>query len=384
MSSGKSYFSSKLAKGEQFCNRIQEQKELKENILQGRHTVMVSPRRYGKSSLVHKVVENVGLPAAYIDLFLAHDDQAVTRRILDGVAALLSKMMPITQKAAVALQHCFSHVKIGLIAGGFTLQVSTETKMVSAVEQIYDTLKVLNDFLKKEKRKAIIFIDEFQDIKNAQSAHSIQGAMRNIAQATDHLVFIFSGSSRHLLLQLFDDKSMPFYMLCDKMILDRIASKDYAFYLQKAAKHKWGQTLSEDTVRRLMILTELHPFYVNFLGNQLFKNDSLPDENKVSEDWRTCCENEKRRLVLEVEPLTLNQQKVLKNLALYPEREVYSSSYLNKIEISLSSMRACIQSLQEKDLIYQVTLEDPLLEHIKIGQYRVLDPLLAFSLRQYA
>lgn len=379
-----SYFSSKLAKGAQFCNRVKEQQALKDNIAQGRHTVMVSPRRYGKSSLVHKVVEASMLPAASIDLFLAHDDQAVTRRILDGVGFLLSKIMPITQKAAVTLQKYFSHVKIGLAAGGFSLQISQESQIVGAVEQIYETLKALDTLLKKESKKAIIFIDEFQDIKNAKSAYSIQGAMRNVAQSTDHIVFIFSGSSRHLLLQLFDDKSMPFYMLCDKITLDRIASKDYAHYIQKAAQQKWNKELSSDAFRRFMILTELHPFYVNFLGKEIFKNQTLPDETKVADAWNICLENEKRRLILEVENLTLNQQKVLKALAIEPVAEVYSSQFLSKIGMPISSMKACIQVLQDRDLIYQVTLEDPLICHMIKNQYRVLDPLLAFSLRQYA
>ena len=380
----KSYFYSKLEKGERFCNRVKEQQELKDNITQGRHTVMVSPRRYGKSSLVHRVVEASGIPAAYIDLFLAHDDQAITRRILDGVGLLLSEIMPITQKAAATLQQYFSHVKIGLSVAGFSLQASPETQMVSAVEQLYETLKVLNELLKKNNKQAIIFIDEFQDIQNAKNAYSLQGAMRNIAQATDHIVFIFSGSSRHLLLQLFDDKTMPFYMLCDKITLDRIASKDYEPYIQKAAKQKWKNKLSADAFRRFMMLTELHPFYVNFLGRQLFKNAELPDEKKVSEDWHICLENEKRRLILEVENLTLNQQKVLKALAIHSVEEVYGHPFLNEVSLPISSMKSCIQFLQDKDLIYQVAFEDPLIEHIKKGQYRVLDPLLAFSLQQYA
>lgn len=377
------YFSSKLAKGGQFCNRQDEQKELRDNITQGRHTVMVSPRRYGKSSLVHKVVEEIGLPAAYIDLFLAHDDQAVTARILNGVAILLSQIMPITQKAASALQKYFSHIKVGLVAGGFSLQGAHDTQVISNVEQIYETLKTLNEVLSKEGKQAIIFIDEFQDIQNAESARSIQGAIRNIAQSTDHLVFIFSGSSRHLLLQLFDDKTMPFYMLCDKILLDRIASKDYIPYIQRAAKQQWKSELSDDAIRRFMALTELHPFYVNFLGKQLFKNTKLPDEKQVSEAWDICLENEKRRLILEVGNLTLNQQKVLKALAGYPTEEVYGHQFLSTASISISSMKSCIQFLQDKDLIYKVTLEDVLVEHLKKGQYSVLDPLLAFYLRQY-
>ena len=68
-------FPSKLATGAQFCNRTQEINSLTNSITLGRHTVLISPRRYGKTSLANKVVEEGHLAFASIDLFLAHTDQ---------------------------------------------------------------------------------------------------------------------------------------------------------------------------------------------------------------------------------------------------------------------------------------------------------------------
>src|ERR1700676_2122256 len=92
------YFPSKLAKAPRFCNRIKERGLLSNNIKLGRHTVLVSPRRYGKSSLVHQVVVDLQLPCAAIDLFLAHDGKAITKRILDGISSAISHIMPLSQK----------------------------------------------------------------------------------------------------------------------------------------------------------------------------------------------------------------------------------------------------------------------------------------------
>jgi AAA+ ATPase superfamily predicted ATPase len=379
----KDYFPLKLAKDQRFCNRVTEQEILKRNISLARHTVMVAPRRYGKSSLVHKVIFDLTLPHANIDLFLAHNDAAVTRRILDGIGSVLSQIMPLTQKAVSTLQKYFPNIRIGLIAGGFSLEATHETQSIGAVEQIYDTLKVLNTIAIKENKKVIIFIDEFQDVQNAESARSIQGALRSIAQDTDHLMFIFSGSSRSLLLQLFDDKAKPLYMLCDKINLGRMSSRDYEPYIQEAALKKWKDALSPDSFRRILLLTELHPFYVNLLCNEVFTYKKLPHERQVDEAWRRCCENEVRRLIAELENLTLNQQKALKALAVEATIEPYSHKFANAAGVSVSSLQACFDFFLEKDLVYRVLVEDELLDSIKIGQYRVLDPLLAYSLRQY-
>ena len=106
------YFPSKLALGKQFCNRVNEKALLHANIENGRHTVLIAPRRYGKSSLVFKVAEETNYPLASIDLFLAYDDKAITKRMLNGISQCLSQIMPLKQKVLDKLQSLFNHFKI--------------------------------------------------------------------------------------------------------------------------------------------------------------------------------------------------------------------------------------------------------------------------------
>lgn len=379
----KDYFPLKLAKGDRFCNRIHEKEVLTANVRQARHTVMISPRRYGKSSLVHRVVNDLKLPCATIDLFLAHDDKAVTRRILEGVGSLLAQLMAPSQKAMAFFQKYFSNFTLQITAGGFALQSHYEATSIGAVEQIYEVLKALAAIAAKTAQKVIIFIDEFQDIQNAESARSIEGAIRNVAQDTDDVVFIFSGSNRHLLLQIFDDRSKPLYMLCDKINLDRMSSKDYLPYIQDAVKTEWGKPWDDATFRKVMVLTELHPFYVNLLCHALFQKKSFADEEAVMAAWKQCYQTEKRRIFAEVTPLPLNQKKLLKHLAVNPTTEPYSVHHTTGIGMSASSIKAGLDALLQKDLVFEVTFEDAQIPEFKIGELRVLDPLMAYALRQY-
>lgn len=378
------YFPLKLAKGEQFCNRVDERKTLKRNIQLVRHTVLVSPRRYGKSSLVYKVASEIKIPFESVDLFLAHDDKTVIKRILVGVSNVVSQIIPVSHKALAMIQKYFSGFRVSITTSGFNLELLPTGGVIDAVDQVFDALKALALLAEEKKKNILFFIDEFQDIAKAESAKSIQGALRHVAQETSWIVFIFSGSSRNLLLELFDDKNKPLYMLCDKIMLDRIASTDYHPHIQKAAQHRWHTALDDSVINKIFTITEMHPFYINMLCHTLWEHGKPPSISDVEAAWFTCYDTEERRLVAELEKLTSNQQDVLRALVLNSVTEPTSQTFLQQIALPLSSTRQAIKALIEKDIVYVVKKIDPHVPGIKKGHYRVLDPLLAFALRRYS
>lgn len=381
-------FPSKLALGEQFCNRIEERKLLINNIHKARHTVLVSPRRYGKSSLVHYVMSELNIPFASIDLFLAHDDKTIIKRLLSGISQAITALLKpkdlksgLSENLTSKLRKFFNKFQVSLNLGILQIELSHDRGELDVVDQIYNALNALAELATQKKKKVLIFIDEFQDIAAAQSAKSIQGAIRHVAQSTDSLVFIFSGSNRHLLLELFDDKSMPLYMLCDKIELERMSSEDYRPHLQKLAHQRWKKELSEMTLRKIFSLTELHPFYINLLCNKLWES-VYPDPEKAEANWEICIEEESRRIRAELEKLTRNQQDALKSLALYPTTEPTGQAFSTQSGLAASSLHQIMNVLFEKDMTYRVKAEDPMVSFLKINQVRVLDPMISAYLRK--
>ena len=172
-------------------------------------------------------------------------------------------------------------------------------------------------------------------------------------------------------------------MLCDKIILERMSAESCMTYLQAAAKKRWKSPLEETVLTRLLTLTELHPFYINMLCNELWKKNTLPDIEAVSAAWQLCYEQEERRIVVELENLTNNQLDILKSLAIQSTTELTGKTFLAAVGLSSSSAQLAIKALINKDMMYQIKQEDPQLTSLKKGQYRVLDPLVAFSLRKY-
>lgn len=113
------------------------------------------------------------------------------------------------------------------------------------------------------------------------------------------------------------------------------------------------------------------------------EKDRAPRLNEVALAWKNCYEAEERRLISELEKLTPNQQDILKALTIMPTQEITSQKFLLQAGIPASSLQLGAKTLLEKDIIYQVKTVDPLLPHIRLNQYRVLDPLLGFALKKY-
>lgn len=377
------YFPLKLALGDKFCNREKERQQLNANVAKCRHTVLVSPRRYGKSSLVYKVASELKIPLATADLFLVHDDKTITNRILQAIAEAVSQIVPAKAKFIDLVQKTFQNFKITLGIESFNIEVSYNAAAFDTADQILTSLQNLAKLARTKNTRILFFIDEFQDITHVNNAKSIQGALRHFAQESTNIVFFFAGSNRHLMLELFDEKSKPLYMLCDKLNLQRISSKDYWAHLQKAATKKWGIKLSPLAFEKIMQYTELHPLYVNMLCNELWSAPNAPEINDILNAWDMCFEKEERRIISELEKLTTNQQQLLKALALKPAIEPTGQKFLTAAKLPYSSLRQTLIALNDKDMIYKVTEEDPAIPGLKQGQIRVLDPLLAYALRKY-
>jgi AAA+ ATPase superfamily predicted ATPase len=376
------YFPSKLATGDAFCNRVNELKQLNNNIKKGRHTVIYSPRRYGKSSLVNKAVHNLNIPYATIDLFLAHDDKMITKRIMIGISSIISQIINPSEKFIKKIQDCFRNFKVTLSHKGFFIESSFISDTSDNVDQIHEALENLNNILLEKNIKVIIFFDEFQDIINANNSKSIQGAIRNIAQSTNNIIFIFSGSYQHMLKELFDDKSKPLYMLCDKIYLQRILANEYKKHINSIALLKWGNNINDFVLKKILNLTESHAFYVNMLCNIIFEQNITPVTMDIDNAWNLCQDIEQRRIISDIQSLSINQQDVLRCIAIYQPKEPTGANFAKLVGKAHSTIRQCIQVLLNKDFIYKVIINDSELENIKLGQYRVLDPLLSVTLRK--
>lgn len=359
-------FPKKIAEGQSFYNRQTERKILQNNFENIQHTLVISPRRYGKTSLILKVIHETKLPFAYIDLFLAVSDEIVVERFLDGVAKLIKMILPINIKALQKIKNFFKSFHVSLAAGSVSVELKFESSIKSASQTLRQAIEGLEALLIKHRKKAVFFIDEIQDVVDIPICDEFEAILRFYAQKTKCLSFAFSGSNRKLLKKLFDDKSRPLYKMCDRINLQKIKASDHKNFIEKAAKKHWHQDLSGQTLEEIVELTDGHPFYVNYLCSRLWLLEKLPTHSIVAETWQQICQDEISQVANDLSSLTHNQVCILRQIATAQSfKPTLTKEQLQQLDLTSRGLQKSLKGLLDRDFI-------ELLE----GNYRIIDPLI--------
>jgi uncharacterized protein len=361
------YFPTRLATGLAFCNRKKELQRLKYNIKGNNPILIISPRRYGKTSLCLKAFDQLKLPYTKIDLYKAFSEEDIERFILNGIGALLGKLEKTPKKLIALAGDFFSniHVNVSIAKDGLKLDFNKRKK--TPKENILNALEKLHKIAEKRQKKVILYLDEFQVVGEVCSNYAIEAVIREVAQMSEYISFVFSGSNRHLIQQQFHDKKRPFYKLCDEINLDRISETDYEKHLKKASVDKWGCELHNNTVSTILQHTKCHAYYFNKLCSILWQGNQ-PTPKLVDSAWINFVDENKSAIERELSLLTINQRKILTILAEEDGViEPFGKAFLSKINMSNSSAARSIKPLLNKDYICVDN---------KSNAYVILDPLI--------
>jgi len=364
-------FNRGIASAEGFCNRVIETKRLLTNVQNITHTVLISPRRYGKTSLALHAIECARLPYAHLDFFMKYDCEDIYRECYSGISHLISKIIKPTAKAIKLIESVLKNVKVSLIAGEIGLELSLIPTM-HAEKNLKTLLVGLDELAAKNKKKAIVFIDEVQAITESPMCDEFEAAVRFVAQKTQHLAFIFSGSNRHLVSRIFEDKSRPFYKLCQILPLTRIAANHYETFINSFAITQWGDPLTTDTLNAVFQYTKLHPYYINILCEKLFEQSNLPNALSVDECWQQICKEEQGGVAKDIEFLTTKQKMLLSEIAKYQKLTMPTAQdFVNRVNLT---PRGIIQALA-------TLLKHGIVEKRDTGEIKIIDPVLEYWLK---
>lgn len=367
------YFPTSLAGGKAFCNRKEELQRILYNLKNTNPTLLVSPRRYGKTSLALKAFEDIKWPYAHIDLYKALSEEDIARFVLNGIGQLLGRIESTPEKLMKVATEFFSGFQLKFVLEKYGLAVEFSRKSKKSIDLILAALEKLDAHAVKRKIQVIIFLDEFQVLAEVINNNSIEAAIREAVQKSQKVSYIFSGSNRHLIEAMFNDKKRPFYNLCDTITLSRITKNHYEPYIKKAAIEQWKQPLSEPALETIFSLTELHPYYVNKLCSLVWQQQALPDTTCIDDAWRRYVAENRSGIERELSLLSLNQRKLLINLAEEEGvKEPFGRQSSDTWGMSVTSVHRAMESLLEKDYVFVD----------ENGRYRVLDPLIKSIFQQ--
>ena len=218
----------KLAIGENFTNRIEELKKLKQNFLSGTNTILISPRRWGKSSLVLKAANEIiqldrSKKVILIDLYNIRNEEEFYRVLAEHIMSAISgKLEDVIANVKRFLRQWVPKISLSPdLQQKFSLSFDWE----ELKKQPEEILNLAENIAIAKGLNMIVCLDEFQNIGYFEDPLAFQKKLRASWQHHQHVSYCLYGSKRHMLMEVFASPSMPFYKFGDLMFLTKISIK---------------------------------------------------------------------------------------------------------------------------------------------------------------
>lgn len=339
--------------GENFTDRKNETKRLLLNFQQGINTVLISPRRIGKTSLVRKVCElakSDDLKIVYLDIFSCRSD----REFYDAFATAVlrqtsSKLEEWVDNAKRFLSRITPKFSIG--TDPMTdFSVSLELNMKS--EDVTDILQLPEKIASDKGIKIVICIDEFQQIAEFSDSKTFQKRLRTIWQLQQNVSYCLFGSKKHLMNELFERRSLPFYKFGDALYLQKIDTEDWVKYICERFDAT-NKTISLSLAEKIAQKVDNHSSYVQQLAWLVWiHTDEVATEENFEEAWQDLLDQNTPLFEKQTENLTGYQLNFLRAIIDGVSKEFTTKNVLEKYNLGTSSNVAIVKrALIKKELI---------------------------------
>jgi AAA+ ATPase superfamily predicted ATPase len=334
-----------------FCDRVSETRLLHEYATNGLNTLLHSPRRLGKSALIRHLFnqykQDNTFETIFVDLFATRDMEGLIRllaekllqkyhkkNLLNGVKTLLKGLSPTLT---------------------FSWDGSPKLGLSINESQQETTIHDLFMYLQNRKKKVIVAFDEFQEI--ATYPEKAEAILRTHMQELNNVLFIFSGSSNHLLKDMFFSAKRPFYQSTEVMVLEKINRNAYADYIT-GLFNQFNKKIEPEAVNYLLDFSEVYTYYTQAICNQAFyKTEDVLDLEQARLITESYLENRKSDFHSLFNLLPENQKRVAVAVA---NKGIVSSptavDFILHYKLpSVSSTLQAVNTLVNKEILYHTS-----------------------------
>ena len=352
-----------------FCDRHEETDFLKKQIQNGRDVALISPRRIGKSGLIQHFFHQPDVQQNYYLFFV---DIYATTSLAEFVYSLGKEIYEQLKPLPTVWKERFFQV-MASFRMGFKLDSLTGTPTfdlgLGDIQSPTTTLDEIFSYINEADKPCIIAIDEFQQI-GEYAEKNVEALLRTKIQQCRRAQFIFAGSKRHMMSNMFNSPSKPFYQSAISMGLEPIPIEIYTAFAVRLFEEA-GRTINRDVVETVWRQYDGYTWFVQMMMNELFALTPSGGNCQVSmiSDARhnviMSQENSYKDLLANLPP---KQKVVLQAIAKEGlARNITSAKFIQKYHLgSASTVQSAVRLLLKNDL---VTRTD-------IG-YRVYDYFLA-------
>ncbi len=242
-----------IVDGQYFTDRKKELQYVLQILRSENHLVLISPRRFGKSSLVNKALEQTERKHVIINMQNVTSVQNFTIRLMSA----LFRLYPSER-----LKHLMTHFRVvptistnpmnGAVDVSFNPSMNTDVMLEDAMELLQK--------VSTEKNRLIVVLDEFQEVTNIAKGFDKQ--LRSIMQTHKHINYVFLGSQESMMESIFEKKKSPFYHFGQLMRLAKIPYEDFRQYV--------SERLNDDLAEDILAFTGCHPYYTQQIAAQVW------------------------------------------------------------------------------------------------------------------
>ena len=337
--------------GQYFTNRETEIEKLQNNFISAQNTIIISPRRYGKSSLVKEAAERFlqkekGYYFCFIDMMYIYTEEEFYSQFATKILkATSNKAEEFLQIAKNVIQG--ARVSIHTGTGEPSLELG-----INFIKDNVDTILNMPQVIARRKRKKVIVcIDEFQNIFRFDKDEKLQGRLRSIWQHHANAGYILYGSKLTMMREIFNKTNSPFYKFGETIYLNRIKTDRLRDYLQHTF-NSTGKEISVEICNKIIDTVENHPYYLQ----QFARNIWLISGKKVTEaDFsgaKQALVIENLNLYIELLDSLSNYQVAFLKVILNREEQLYSAEVINSYKLgSSANVRRVYKALVKKGII---------------------------------
>lgn len=253
---------------ELFCDREKESDKLIHYLTNGNHVVLISPRRMGKTGLIHHCYDDALISDEYFTFFVDILHTSNLREFTFNLSrSIYKELVPRGKRLAKgfiqALKSLSGTISIDTLNGGpkFGVELGDIANAELTLEEIFD-------YLDRANKPCIVAIDEFQQITHYPEKN-VEALLRGHIQQMQNCNFVFAGSERSIMTQMFSSSARPFYQSADTLELNEIPFDIYSDFAHRLFLEA-RKSVDDESLRYVYDLFQGHTFYMQKVFNEAF------------------------------------------------------------------------------------------------------------------
>lgn len=336
-----------------FCDRKRETATIIDALHNGRNVTLIAPRRMGKTGLIRHSFynlkeQNPDIITFYMDIFSTQSLGDFVRLFANTV---LGQLDSVPQKAMSRIRQFIRSCRPVFTFDEFT-GIPKVTIDISPTEE-ENTLKEIFDYLASSEKKCYIAIDEFQQITEYPEK-GVEALLRSYIQFIPNVNFIFSGSKKHVMQEMFTSAKKPFYQSTQILTIGTIDYEEYSnFAMEHFRRH--GIILPQDIFEKIYNDYNGHTWYVQYILNRIYGYNSDITPELIDYAKAEIIQELSYSYADLLKAFSAGNIRLLKAIAQEGiVKEILAGSFISKHRLrAASSVSTSLKKLIEKELIYE-------------------------------